>query len=63
MLEGVGREVKGFGSVCKWVNYGKELLLRGLEDFRNISRGVQYANDGDLLCRGLKKDHVVAMRA
>ena len=56
MLEGVGREVKGFGSVCKWVNYGKELLLRGLEDFRNISRGVKYANDGDLLFRKLKKD-------
>jgi len=24
---------------------------------------VQYANDADLLCIGLKKDHVVAMRA
>jgi len=39
------------------------MALRGLQDFSNITRAVQYANDGDLLCRGLKKDHIVAMRA
>ena len=40
-----------------------QVTLRGVQDFRNITRAVQYANDGDLLCRGLKKNHVVAMRA
>ena len=39
------------------------VTLRGVQDFRNIACAVQYANDGDLLCRGLKKDHAVAMRA
>ena len=39
------------------------VALRGVQDFRNIACAVQYANDRDLLCRGLKKDHVVAMRA
>jgi hypothetical protein len=39
------------------------VTLRGVQDFRNITRAVQYADDCDLLCCGLKKDHVVAMRA
>mgnify|MGYP006185108903 CR=1 FL=1 len=39
------------------------VTLRGVQDFRNIARAVQYTDDCDLLCRGLKKDHVVAMRA
>jgi hypothetical protein len=39
------------------------MALRGLEDFWNITRAMQYANNGDPLWRGLKKDHVLAMRA
>ena len=40
-----------------------QVTLRWVQDFMNITRAVQYANDGDLLCRRGKKDHVVAMRA
>lgn len=40
-----------------------DMSIGTVQDFRNIACAVQYANDGDLLCRGLKKDHVVAMRA
>jgi len=39
------------------------MTLPALQDFRNITRAVQYANDGKQLCRGLKKDDEVAMRA
>jgi len=37
--------------------------LRGLQDFSDITRAVQYTNDADLLRRELKKDHSVAMHA